>query len=216
VYEQVDDAQVVYTVPDDGTTSHSEVVLVFQIDSAQVTDGQEILVRCVEGDGTVFGGTYTNADIDVNETVPTAITGSTTISVGVTETATLDGLGVMTGSGAITLTDTVELDGLGALVGSATITFTENADIANIKAITGSTTITITESATLDGLGVITGSAAITITDPAVTIDAIGVITGATTVLFTDNAVITGLTDEAFPYHAFLMQKAAIRTLLTR
>jgi len=69
VYEQLDDAQVVYTVPDDASTTHTEVLLVFQIDSAQVTDGQEILVRCVEGDGTVFGGTYVDADIDVSEAV---------------------------------------------------------------------------------------------------------------------------------------------------
>ena len=40
-------------------------MLVFTIDSAQVSDGQEILVRVVEGDGTALEGTYVDADINV-------------------------------------------------------------------------------------------------------------------------------------------------------
>ena len=66
VYESADTATTVYTVPLNETHSHTEVVLHLLIDSAQVSDGQEILIRAVHGDGTAFT-TYANADIDVNE-----------------------------------------------------------------------------------------------------------------------------------------------------
>jgi len=67
VYETLDDATIVWSTPGDETDNYGEAWLGFTIDSAQVSDAQEVLIRCILGDGTVFTGTYTNADIDINE-----------------------------------------------------------------------------------------------------------------------------------------------------
>lgn len=71
IYETLNDGATFYT---SSGSDHSEAVLHFQIDAAQVTDGQEILVRVVEGDGTALDTYTVNADIDVNEASPTTVT----------------------------------------------------------------------------------------------------------------------------------------------
>ena len=65
IYESASTATI-YTPPLTEVPTHTEVLLHFLIDSAQVTNGQEILVRCVHSDGTSFT-TYVDADINVNE-----------------------------------------------------------------------------------------------------------------------------------------------------
>lgn len=67
VYETINDAAIVWSTPGDETDNYGEAWLGLTIDSAQVSDAQELLLRCILGDGTVFTGTYTNADIEVNE-----------------------------------------------------------------------------------------------------------------------------------------------------
>ena len=177
IYESAANTTIVYTAPGDETTSHTEVLLVFTIDSAQVTDGQEILIRCINNVGgvtpTVYPGTYTNADIDVNETVPTAITGSASIVF--TDPAT-DLTPALTPSFA----------------GSADIAFTDPAtDITPSPGnLQGSTSVTFADPATtIEDINVgsdpITGSGAITFSDTADITPSIGDIAGSTSISVT-------------------------------
>lgn len=63
IYESANTTATCYT---SNGNDHTEALLHFQIDAAQVGVGDELLVRVIEGNGTIFGGTYTNADINVS------------------------------------------------------------------------------------------------------------------------------------------------------
>lgn len=96
IYESANNTATVYT---SSGNDHTEVLLVFTIDSAQVSNGQEILVRCVRGDGTVLDS-YVDADIDVVAPVADALTADdlqslsqlSTPSIGQTHAITADDL----------------------------------------------------------------------------------------------------------------------------
>ena len=70
VYESAATGATCWSTSGDESDQHGEAWLGFTIDSAQVSNGQEVLIRAVEGNGTVFGGTYTNADIDAAVPIP--------------------------------------------------------------------------------------------------------------------------------------------------
>lgn len=80
IYESRNDTATAMSLPLDSTTSHTELVLHFQIDSAQVSDGQECLIRCVKGDGTAFTS-YVNADIDINEAAAATLQAAVAASI---------------------------------------------------------------------------------------------------------------------------------------
>lgn len=84
IYESAANATTVITA--NGSTQSTEVLLVFQIDSAQVSDNAEVLIRCTEGDGTLLAGTAVEADIDVNLG---AVNYTKTLTPGGTGTASL-------------------------------------------------------------------------------------------------------------------------------
>jgi len=109
IYESANTSATVFTLPGDETTQHTEAVLHFQIDSAQVTHGQELLIRCVLGDSTVFGGTYVNADIDINEpvgaTAVTLVADSFTLTDGTLTIRAEQETRITLGADSFTLTD---------------------------------------------------------------------------------------------------------------
>ena len=151
VYESANTSAVCYT---SSGNDHTEALLCFQIDSAQVTDGDEILVRCVEGDGTVFGGTYTNADIDVNE--PVTVTG--TLSKTLADlTASGDGDVTVTGTTNETLDAlTSSSDGSVDIVGTTNETLGDLTSSADASVdVVGTLEVTL-DALTLDADGVIT------------------------------------------------------------
>lgn len=120
VYESENDTAVIWSTPGDETDNHGEAWLGFTIDSAQVSNGQEILLRCVEGNDTVFTGTYTNADIDVVEEV--VIQGDASITLAAL-TLSSDGDIAIQGDAGITLAAlTLSSDGSVAIVGDSGIT----------------------------------------------------------------------------------------------
>jgi hypothetical protein len=70
IFESHDGATAQLTA--NGSTQHTELLLIFQIDGTQVTHGDEILVRIVEDGGALL--TYDQTpDIDVNKPPPSAI-----------------------------------------------------------------------------------------------------------------------------------------------
>ena len=63
-YEEQNTGTTAYT---SSGSDHTELLAVFTIVSSLVSNGQTIEIRCVEGNGTVFDGTYTNATATVVE-----------------------------------------------------------------------------------------------------------------------------------------------------
>lgn len=107
VYESSNTTAVVYTLPTNETTSHTEIVVGFSLASAAVANGDEVLIRATFGDGTAFT-TYTNADINVVEatTYPgtASFTGAGTVSATGDAILTYGGTASFTGSGTLSAT----------------------------------------------------------------------------------------------------------------
>ena len=135
VYESSNESAVVYTLPTDESTSHTEVVLHFQIDSAVASNGDEILIRATHGDGTAFTN-YTNADIDVSAPLTQSVGGSITATGGPKKETRVSYTGSITGAGAQTRETAVSLSGASTAAGAL------SSAIIKLQTVTGSITAT--------------------------------------------------------------------------
>ena len=189
VYESESTATVVYTTPADETDTYTEVMLGFTIDSAQVSDGQEVLIRATFGDGTAFD-VYTDADIDIDEPL-----GPVTGAASVTETAdTLSATGTVpiTAAAAVTETaDTLTATGNVPIDGSSSVT--ENADTLSATGTVQDQPVTgaanLTEAAdTLSATGTVPITAAASVTEAADTLTATGTVPITAAASVTENA----------------------------
>jgi len=170
IYETANTGATCYT---SSGSDHTEALAHLFIDSAQVSNGQEILIRCVEGGGTLFGGAYTDADINVVAPIPPDDLNATDISsasststVALTQNQVLNATDISSVSSVSNPTlaevsdDALLADDISSASSTSSAALTQNQvlDATDISSASSTTDAALTQGHTLDATDISSAS----------------------------------------------------------